>query len=126
MSASDNTVLEPEQTVSGVRILSPYSPTAEEIAQAKRIPSAVCPRRYCWWWVNTRFEWQLAPAYGCVFLRVRKSPNWKHADTPCCRCDASSRVDHFEPRMPEIEEDGVDVTHWLHKEEESDEADKGM
>lgn len=116
MSESGSTVPEPQPAISGVRVLSPYSPTVEEIAQAQSIPSGGCPRRYCWWWANTRFEWQLTPAQGCLFLKVTKSPSWKNADTPCCRSDASSQVDHFEPRMPEIEEDGIDVTNWLQEE----------
>src|SRR5262245_40923870 len=114
MTDSGNSVPEPRVTVSGVRILTPTSPTDEEIAEAKSLPSCACPRRYCLWWISTRFEWQLTPAEGCVFLRVRKHPDWKHADTPCCRSHPSSKVDHFEPRMPEVDQDGVDIAHWLH------------
>lgn len=117
MTQSGNTGPEPSETISGLRVLSPYSPSNEEIAQAKSLGSDACPRRYCWWWINTSFEWQLTPAEGCVFLRVKKHPDWKHADTPCCRSDQSSKVDHFEPRMPEVKADGIDTTHWLHREQ---------
>ena len=123
MNDSENSRPEPRETITGLRVLRPYSPTDEEIAEASALPSSACPRRYCWWWLNTRFDWQLTPAEGCVFLRIRKHPDYKNADIPCCRCDASTEVDHFEPRMPEAIQDGIDVARWLYKGQMGEETD---
>jgi hypothetical protein len=56
-----------------------------------------------------------------MFLKVKKHPVWKNAGIPCCRSDPASTVDHFEPRMPEVNEDGTDVTRWLYKQEKDQE-----
>jgi hypothetical protein len=85
-----------------------------DIELAMRLPDDACPRRYCWWWTSLSFEWHLTPTEGCTFLTSKqRPPRIKYSDVPCCRCDPGSSVDHFEPREPDLEEDGIDPARWL-------------
>lgn len=95
------------------RVLEVVTITEEDLEKAARIPPGDCPRRYCWWWMSLSFEWNLTPREGCTFLKAKHPPRAKYTDTPCCRADSSSAIDHFECREPQIEADGVDPTGWL-------------
>lgn len=77
------------------------------------MPDDACPRRYCWWWVSLGFEWAIAPHQGCTFLNAAKPPEFRFSDIPCCRSEPSFRIDHFEPREPHLQNDGVDPSRWL-------------
>jgi hypothetical protein len=96
-----------------VRVLEVIDVSRDDLERAAAIPPHGCPRRYCWWWTNLSFEWELTPAEGCTLLKSEKRPSWKYSDMPCCRSDPASHVDHFEPREPHIEADGIDPSGWL-------------
>jgi len=107
-------------TVGPGRLLEVIEITPDDLSRAASIPADACPRRYCWWWVSLSFDWQLTASEGCTFLKVKKLPGWQYADLPCCRSDAASPIDHFEPRDPQIEVDGVDASQWLKYRAEQD------
>ena len=58
------------------------------------------------------FDWDVSLSVGCTFLTSPKPPGMANTDTPCCRCDAASTVDHYEPREPHLLEDGFAVPRW--------------
>jgi hypothetical protein len=87
-------------------------PTAADIERAKSLPADACPRRYCFWWGPMLFEWDLSPQDGCTFLHRGKPPGWLLPNTPCCRSDSSSPIDHYEINDPAIESDGIDASRW--------------
>jgi hypothetical protein len=91
-------------------------PSLEEVARAGRLGPDECPRRYCWWWRSLSFEWDIPVSQGCTFTfernRGKVSADYPGRDSPCCRCDKSSNVDHFEPRDPHLAEDGFDAKRW--------------
>jgi hypothetical protein len=101
------------------RILEIVSVTNEDMARALMIPSEGCPRRYCWWWRSLSFEWEITPSEGCTWLHAEKPAHWRFTDTPCCRADPSSLIDHFEPRGPHIESDGIDASAWMSAREDN-------
>ena len=88
-------------------------PSAEDFTRAASLGAEECPRRYCWRWISLSFEWGLTPAEGCTWPQAPKREHWHHKETPCRRCDASSQIDHFEPRGPHIEADGIDASAWM-------------
>jgi hypothetical protein len=94
------------------RLFVAATPSADDLVRAASIPADQCPRRYCWWWRSLSFEWEVTPSVGCTFLTSPKPPGMANADTPCCRCDASATVDHYEPREPHLLEDGFAVPRW--------------
>src|SRR6516162_10666113 len=83
----------------------PFIPSDEEFARARAMPADACPRRYCFNWDSPSFHWERTPQEGCLFL-VGEKPGWKYAGIPCCRSDASSLIDHFEPNEWFAEADG--------------------
>ena len=100
-----------------VRIYESPGPSyPEDIARASRLSPDECPRRYCWWWRSLSFEWEIPVSQGCTFIfdrdRGKVSANYPGRDSPCCRCDKSSSVDHFEPRDPHLADDGFDAKRW--------------
>jgi len=94
--------------------------TEIDLTHAAKIPASGCPRRYCWWWISALFEWNLSPNEGCTLLQAKKPPGYKYGDVPCCRSEPSSSFDHFEPREPFIEADGIDASRWLQYRAEKD------
>jgi len=103
--------------VSGIRVLQTYNPTTEDLSEARKLTSKDCPRRYCWWWHSLSFDWEMSIDEGCKFLVSKKHIDWNHADTPCCRCDPNSNIDHFEPRDPQIIQDEISVDKLINKED---------
>jgi hypothetical protein len=100
-----------------VRIYEALGPSyPEDIARASRLSPVECPRRYCWWWRSLSFEWDIPVSQGCTFMferdRGKVSADHPGRDFPCCRCDKSSSVDHFEPRDPHLAEDGFNAKRW--------------
>jgi hypothetical protein len=91
--------------ISGLRVLSPYTPSAEDLVCAQGLARNDCPRRYCWWWHSLAFDWETPIAQGCTFLIQTKPPGYRSPDVPCSRCMPSG-VDHYEPREPHLREDG--------------------
>lgn len=100
-------------TVSGARVFTAITPSADDIEKAKLLAVDACPRRYCWWWRSLSFEWNVPVEVGCTYLRAEKPPSWRMPDAPCVRCNPDSTVDQFEPREPHMLEDGVDGTAWF-------------
>jgi hypothetical protein len=96
-------------------------PAKEDLERARALPADACPRRYCFHWDSSSFHWERTPKEGCLFL-VGKKPGWKYAGIPCCRSDASSVVDQFEPNEWSAEADGMDLTKWEEKRLENQEA----
>lgn len=94
------------------RILEIAQPSAEDLRRASLVSADECPRRYCWWWRSLSFDWDLPASEGCTWIRTNKPEHWRYADVPCRRCDSSSNIDHFEPREPHIEADGIDASAW--------------
>jgi hypothetical protein len=95
-----------------MRLLQLYSPTADDKQRVAEMPRCDCPRRYCWWWRSLSFDWNLTVAEGCVFLKSKKHPDWKHADVPCKRANPESSIDHYESRGPHLLEDGFPLDMW--------------
>src|SRR5262249_17757117 len=87
--------------------------TDADLAQAAKMSSDCCPRRYCWWWGSALFEWDRSPSDMCTFLHSPKPTGYQPSDVPCCRSDATSLFDHFEPREPFLEADEIDGSKWL-------------
>jgi hypothetical protein len=58
-------------------------------------------------------------------LDNKKPAHWKFTDTPCCRCDADSSIDQFEPRGAIIEADRIDASNWLRYRQENHEQYPG-
>jgi hypothetical protein len=83
----------------------------EDLERARALRDDACPRRYCFHWDSPSFHWERSPKEGCLFL-VGKKPGWKYAGIPCCRSEASSRVDHFEPNEWRSKADGMDLGKW--------------
>jgi hypothetical protein len=94
--------------ISCLRIFKPYLSTPDDLAKSRNIPLSACPRRYCWWWHGLAFDWHLSPSEGCTFLQSEKPKGWKHTDVACCRVAGSGDTDHYEPREPELRDDGFD------------------
>ncbi|MBX3449644.1 MAG: hypothetical protein KF777_08805 [Planctomycetaceae bacterium] len=46
-------------------------------------------------------------------MKSSKPEGWKFPDTPCCRAVGEMGVDHYEPREPHAEDDGVDWRYFL-------------
>lgn len=91
------------------RIFQSIEPTPADIARAAELPVlTACPRRYCWWWHSLDFDWEIPASKGCSYLNATKPLHWKDTDKACCRCDADSESDHYEPREPHLEQDGFD------------------
>lgn len=107
---------------SSLRVLAGVDPSPEDLERGAAIPPCECPRRYCWWWISLSFEWHLTSTEGCTFLKAKKHPDWRYADIPCCRSASSSFLDHFEPREPQIEADGIDGSGWLKCRDEKNEG----
>lgn len=98
----------------------------EDVNRAASLADNECPTRYCRWWVSWSFEWQLSPKAGCELTSRQKPPRMRFADVACCRSDSTSPVDHFEPREPCLQEDGVDPSRWLRSRDSKwDELEKG-
>jgi hypothetical protein len=90
------------------RLFESVTPSPEDVARARELPMlTACPRRYCWWWQSLAFDWDTPVEDGCRFLSAPKSPEWQLADVPCSRCVADSGIDHYEPREPHLEADGL-------------------
>lgn len=89
---------------------------AQDIRLALSLPRSACPRRYCWWWSTLDFEWHLTPEQGCRFVQERDRgavpPDWRMREHPCKRAAPDSPADHYEPREPHIEADGVAPDHF--------------
>src|SRR5262249_21209648 len=83
------------------RLFVVATPSAADLVRAANIPAGQCPRRY-WWWRSLNFEWQVTASEGCTFLASAKPPGLPTAAVPCCRCDGTSSVDHYEPREPHL------------------------
>ena len=95
------------------RFFEVYKPTLQDIAKAKELDKASCPRRYCWWWRSLSFEWPVPIKEGCTFeTAAPKSNVIRPPYTPCRRKDPQFRTDHYEPREPHLLEDGFDVSRW--------------
>ena len=88
------------------RVFEVITPSPGDITRANELPLTACPRRYCWWWQSLSFDWEIPANEGCTYLNVPKPSHWLDTDKPCCRCDTSSQVDHYEPREPHLEHDG--------------------
>ena len=84
-----------------------------DLPRAAELPPDACPRRYCWWWRSSMFEWNLTVSEGCTFLKSEKPPGTTYGNVPCCRSDPSSNIDHFEPNEPYFESDQMDASRWL-------------
>ena len=85
------------------------TPSAKDIVRASELPLlTACPRRYCWWWKTLAFDWETPVIEGCTYLNETKPLHWVGMDKPCCRSDANSNIDHYEPREPHLEADGFD------------------
>lgn len=97
------------------RLYIGVTPSDTDLARARSLKDDACPRRYCWWWRGLSFEWEIAPSNGCMFLTAPKPKYSKGSKTPCCRSDVHSHMDHYEPREPDIIEDGMEVEaeRWL-------------
>jgi hypothetical protein len=95
------------------RILESCDPLLQDLERASQIGSNKCPRRYCWWWKSLGFEWELEAIEGCTWMDSPKPSHWRFTEFPCKRCDPSSVIDHFEPREPHIQSDGVDASDWI-------------
>jgi len=77
-----------------------------------RLTRDSCPRRYCWYWHTTSFDWDVAPSLGCgvaeehigqLFSAGQAVPPWR----VCCRATGNTHhPDHYEPREPHLEADG--------------------
>ena len=91
--------------ISDLRVLSPFTPSAEDLDRARGLAQNDCPRRYCWWWHSLAFNWEIPIAQGCGFLIRSKPAGYRCPEVPCSRCDPSG-VDHYEPREPHLREDG--------------------
>lgn len=94
-----------------------YHPTASERARAHEMRPEECPRRYCWWWESMEFEWDKAPRDGCRLSLFLKTPGVfrgtpQIVDTPCCRAEPTSNVDHMELRNSTLWDDGFDTMAW--------------
>jgi hypothetical protein len=98
------------------RLLVEVTPSPEDLRRADTIPATACPRRYCWWWRSLAFDWELTPRAGCTFFASPKPPGLPQQEVPCRRCDATARVDHYEPREPHLLKDGFAVSRWLSEE----------
>lgn len=94
------------------RLFVATTPSADDLERAANIPVDQCPRRYCWWWRSLSFEWEVMPSDGCTFLTSPKPAGMSNAEVPCCRCESSSTVDHYESREPHLLEDGFAVPRW--------------
>ena len=94
------------------RLFAVVSPSPDDLVRAASIPFDQCPRRYCWWWRSLGFEWDVTPSVGCTFLTSPKPRGMTEAETPCCRCNAASTFDHYEPREPHLLQDGFAVPRW--------------
>jgi hypothetical protein len=94
------------------KLFAAVSPSSDDLTRAATIPANQCPRRYCWWWRSLDFDWTLTPLEGCTFLSSPKPSGVANADIPCCRCDAASSVDHYEPREPHLLQDGFAIPRW--------------
>ena len=103
---------QPPQGRTKGRLFAVVKPSPEDFVRAAKIPTHECPRRYCWWWRSLSFDWELTPLQGCTFLASPKSPNLKNVDVPCCRCEPSSTVDHYESREPHLLKDGFPIPRW--------------
>jgi hypothetical protein len=110
MSHSQNQ--DEEETVSKGRLFEVVEITDDDLRRAKEIPSDACPRRYCWWWASLSFDWNVPVKDGCTVVESDDLPP-KYRHIPCCRSERSSPIDHFEPRVPHILEDGIDASRWL-------------
>lgn len=97
-------------SIHNVREFDSYESTPDDIARLKLLPQSACPRAHCWWWRSLSFEWDIEPKQGCRFLQSDKPEHWDHLNTPCCRADATSSVDHYESRAPE--DDGFSDAYW--------------
>jgi len=100
------------QLVSKGRFFEIVELTKEDSDRARTIPADGCPRRYCWWWWSLSFDWDTSAKDGCTVVNSMEPPP-KYRGVPCCRSDRSSKIDHYEPRLPHIQEDGIDAARWL-------------
>ena len=93
----------------------------DDLDCARRLPLGV-PKRYCWWWKTLSFDWELSVAAGCDYLARPKPSHWKNIEVPCCRMEAASGADHYEPREPHLEADRFERYRFLRPEVNSDSA----
>ena len=98
--------------ITGLRVLNQYSPTKEDMQRVAKMAHDDCPRRYCWWWHSSTFDWSITPADGCTFIRAKKPFGWKFADVPCRRAEGKTSVDHYERREPYLLADGFKLDSW--------------
>lgn len=84
-------------------------PTVDDLRRARELPKTACPRRYCWWWHDVTFDWEMPVAEGCTWLESAYAED-KGDLTPCSRCVSSAETDHYEPREPE--RDGFTEHHF--------------
>jgi hypothetical protein len=103
---------QPSPTRTKGRLFLSFAPSPDDLVRAANIPANQCPRRYCWWWQSLSFDWEQTPLEGCTFLNSLKPPDLPLVNDPCCRCDSSSTIDHYEPREPHLLEDGFPVSRW--------------
>lgn len=90
---------------------TPFPPTAEDIERARGLSLTDCPRRYCWWWHSMTFDWKMPVAEGCEWLESEYA-DMRNDLTPCSRCDPSAPRDHYEPREPDLVQDGFPLNHF--------------
>ena len=102
------------------RYFRSVTPSPDDLDRARRLPLSACPRRYCWWWRTLSFDWGLSVAAGCDYLARPKPSHWKDIEVPCCRMQAGSGSDHYEPREPHLEADGFERYRFLRPGENSD------
>lgn len=90
----------------GGRYFLSVTPSEEDLERARRLPLDACPRRYCWWWRTLTFDWETAVADGCEYLDHPKPSHWENTNTPCCRSEVWTGIDHYESRGLHLTEDG--------------------
>lgn len=69
-----------------------------------------CPRRYCWWWNSSNFNWDVDVKDGCeVTFESREM-------TGCSRADPTRNTDLYASHEPNLEEDGLPEDYFDSKE----------
>ncbi|PCI10103.1 hypothetical protein COB72_04230 [bacterium] len=95
-------------------------PTEQDLQRVDTMTPCQCPRRYCWWWRTLSLDWDTSIAQGCAFDQTKHptfgDPSHPPQDIPPCnRLDATSPLDHYEPRDPALLEDGLTPARWICK-----------
>ena len=80
-------------------------PTADDLRRAQALAATECPRRYCWFWHSLTFDWGMPVSEGCAWLEEEFAIEVNDF-SPCSRCEPSAPRDHYEPREPQLLEDG--------------------